>query len=501
MKTVNRIGREIGDGEFGVSVVSNMNNDGDRSDKFLMPVEDVIFIAARGTVITGRIERGVIRQGEEVEIVGIRDTKTSVVTGIELFRKLVDEGRAGDNVGLLLKGIEEEDIERGMVICRPGSIKPYNKFKAEIKMLTKEEGGRHSPFFNGYKPQFYFRTADFSGEILLPYGVEMVMPGDNVEVTVTLDKYVAMETGLTFYIRERGRAFGAGTVIETSVIETLITTITLKTNMGDIEIELFPNYAPRTVNNFIDLASRQFYDGTIFHRVISGFMIQGGDPLGNGTGGPGYNFDDEFHPDVVFDKPYLLAMANSGPNTNGSQFFITVAETSWLNNKHTIFGEVKDQDSRNVVDAIAQVKTGVSDKPIENIVIKSVKSVKNDVKTRSSEMRKNNKGNNDTTTMIKTINTNTYKYRLMLFIGEWCGACRMIKPVFDNLKENYKKIIEFEEIDIGLISNRDQVQKYYVDSIPTMILVDNYNNREIDRKNGIINNTDLIKWVNSKIEN
>lgn len=363
MKTVNRR-------EFGVSVVSNINNNGDKFFMpFLMPVEDVFIIAALGTVITGRIERGVIKQGEKVEIVGIRDTKTSVVTGIELFRKLVDEGIPGDNVGLFLKGIKKEDIERGMVICKPGSIKPYKKFKADIKMLTKDEGGRYDPFFNRYRPQFYFRTADSSGEILLPYGVEMVMPGDNVEVTVTLDKYVAMETGLRFGIRERdrGRIVGTGTVIETLIT----TTITLKTNMGDIVIELFPNYAPRTVNNFIDLASRQFYDGTIFHRVIPGFMIQGGDPLGNGTGGPGYNFDDEFHPDVVFDKPYLLAMANSGPNTNGSQFFITVAETSWLNNKHTIFGEVKDQDSRNVVDAIAQVKTN-DDKPIVDIKINSI---------------------------------------------------------------------------------------------------------------------------------
>ena len=375
MKTVNRIYR---DSSSSVSVVSNMNNDGDRSDKFLMPflmpVEDVFFIAALGTVITGRIERGVIKQGEKVEIVGIRDTKTSVVIRIESFRQLVDEGRPGDNVGLFLKGIKKEDIERGMVICKPGSIKPYNKFKADINMLTKEEGGRHSPFFSRYKPQFYFRTADFSGEILLPYGVEMVMPGDDVKgVTVTLDKYVAMETGLRFDIREIGSVLGAGKVTETiTETTTETTTVTLKTNMGDIVIELFPNYAPRTVNNFIDLASRQFYDGTIFHRVIPGFMIQGGDPLGNGTGGPGYNFDDEFHPDVVFDKPYLLAMANSGPNTNGSQFFITVAETSWLNNKHTIFGEVKDQDSRNVVDAIAQVKTGVLDKPIVDIKINSI---------------------------------------------------------------------------------------------------------------------------------
>ena len=240
MKTVNRIYR---DSSASVSVVSNMNNDGDRSDKFLMPflmpVEDVFFIAAFGTVITGRIERGVIKKGEKVEIVGIRYTKTSVVIRIESFRQLVDEGRPGDNVGLFLKGIEKEDIERGMVICKPGSIKPYKKFKADIKMLTKDEGGRYDPFFNRYRPQFYFRTADSSGEILLPYGVEMVMPGDNVEVTVTLDKYVAMETGLRFGIRERdrGRIVGTGTVIETLIT----TTITLKTNMGDIEIELFPS--------------------------------------------------------------------------------------------------------------------------------------------------------------------------------------------------------------------------------------------------------------------
>ena len=335
---------------------------------FLMPVEDVFSV--KGTIVTGTIERGVIKKGEEVEIVGIRDTRKSVVTSIEMFRQVVEEGKAGDKVGLVLKDIKNEDIERGMVICKPGSIKPYNKFKADIK-ITKEEGGRSDPFFNRYKPQFYFRTADSLGEILLPSNIEMVMPGDNVNVTVTLDKYVAMETGLTFYIRERERGpiVGTGTVIETL---TTLTTITLKTTMGDIEIELFPNYAPRTVNNFIELASRQFYDGTIFHRVIPGFMIQGGDPLGNGTGGPGYNFDDEFHPNLVFDKPYLVAMANSGPNTNGSQFFITVAETPWLNNKHTIFGEVKDQDSRNVVDAIAQAKTNDDDKPIVDIKINSI---------------------------------------------------------------------------------------------------------------------------------
>ena len=181
---------------------------------FLMPIEDVFSISGRGTVVTGRIERGKIKVGEEVEIVGLRETQKTVVTGVEMFRKTLDEGMAGDNVGLLLRGLKREDVERGQVVAKPGSITPHKKFKAEIYVLTKEEGGRHTPFFNGYKPQFYFRTTDVTGEIKLPEGIEMVMPGDNVSITVELLTPIAMEKELRFAIREGGRTVGAGVVTE-----------------------------------------------------------------------------------------------------------------------------------------------------------------------------------------------------------------------------------------------------------------------------------------------
>jgi len=181
---------------------------------FLMPIEDVFSISGRGTVVTGRIERGTIKVGEEVEIVGIRDTQKSVVTGVEMFRKLLDSGEAGDNVGCLLRGIDKESVERGQVLCKPGSIKPHKKFKAEAYILTKEEGGRHTPFFTNYRPQFYFRTTDVTGVAQLPEGTEMVMPGDNVSLTVELITPVAMDKGLRFAIREGGRTVGAGTVSE-----------------------------------------------------------------------------------------------------------------------------------------------------------------------------------------------------------------------------------------------------------------------------------------------
>jgi elongation factor Tu len=179
---------------------------------FLMPVEDVFSISGRGTVITGRIERGIINVGEEIQIVGIRDTQTSVVTGVEMFRKLLDQGRAGDNVGLLLRGLKRDDVERGQVCCKPNSVKPHSKFECEIYVLSKNEGGRHTPFFNNYRPQFYFRTTDVTGACDLPEGVEMVMPGDNVKMTVTLINPIAMEEGLRFAIREGGRTVGAGVV-------------------------------------------------------------------------------------------------------------------------------------------------------------------------------------------------------------------------------------------------------------------------------------------------
>lgn len=184
---------------------------------FLMPIEDIFTIQGRGTVATGRIERGIVKVNETVEIVGIRDTKNTVVTGVEMFKKLLDEGVAGDNVGLLLRGVDRKEIERGQVIAKPGSIKPHKKFKAEAYVLTKEEGGRHTPFFTGYRPQFYFRTTDVTGVAKLPDGVEMVMPGDNVAMEIELINSIAMEKGLRFAIREGGRTVGAGTV--TDIIE------------------------------------------------------------------------------------------------------------------------------------------------------------------------------------------------------------------------------------------------------------------------------------------
>jgi elongation factor Tu len=181
---------------------------------FLMPIEDVFSISGRGTVVTGRVERGVIKVGEEVEIVGIRPTQKKVVTGVEMFRKLLDQGQAGDNVGLLLRGTERKDVERGQVCAKPGSITPHMKFTAQAYILTKEEGGRHTPFFNGYRPQFFFRTTDVTGTAQLPKGVEMVMPGDNVNLEVNLITPIAMEKGLRFAIREGGRTVGAGTIVE-----------------------------------------------------------------------------------------------------------------------------------------------------------------------------------------------------------------------------------------------------------------------------------------------
>src|SRR5689334_15792998 len=188
-----------------------------KDQPFLMPIEDVFSISGRGTVVTGRIERGIVKVGEEVEIVGIRDTKKSVVTGVEMFRKLLDQGEAGDNVGCLLRGIDKDDVERGQVLCKPGSVKPHTKFKAEAYILTKEEGGRHTPFFTNYRPQFYFRTTDVTGVVSLPAGTEMVMPGDNIAMEVTLIVPIAMEEKLRFAIREGGRTVGAGVVA--SIIE------------------------------------------------------------------------------------------------------------------------------------------------------------------------------------------------------------------------------------------------------------------------------------------
>jgi elongation factor Tu len=179
---------------------------------FLMPVEDVFSISGRGTVVTGRVERGIVKVGEEIEIVGIRDTQKTTVTGVEMFRKLLDEGQAGDNVGLLLRGTKREDVERGQVCCKPSSVTPHTKFECEVYVLSKDEGGRHTPFFNNYRPQFYFRTTDVTGAVDLPEGVEMVMPGDNVKMTVSLIAPIAMEEGLRFAIREGGRTVGAGVV-------------------------------------------------------------------------------------------------------------------------------------------------------------------------------------------------------------------------------------------------------------------------------------------------
>ena len=179
---------------------------------FIMPVEDVFSISGRGTVVTGRIERGVVNVGDEIEIVGIKDTEKTTCTGVEMFRKLLDRGEAGDNVGVLLRGTKREEVERGQVLCKPGSINPHTKFEAEIYILSKEEGGRHTPFFNGYRPQFYFRTTDVTGACELPSGTEMVMPGDNVQMTVTMIAPIAMDEGLRFAIREGGRTVGAGVV-------------------------------------------------------------------------------------------------------------------------------------------------------------------------------------------------------------------------------------------------------------------------------------------------
>jgi elongation factor Tu len=184
---------------------------------FLMPVEDVFSISGRGTVVTGRVERGVIKVGEEVEIVGLRETQKTVVTGVEMFRKLLDQGQAGDNIGALLRGTKREEVERGQVLCKPGSVKPHTKFKAEAYILTKEEGGRHTPFFTNYRPQFYFRTTDVTGMVYLPEGTEMVMPGDNITMEVHLIVPIAMEEKLRFAIREGGRTVGAGVVA--SIIE------------------------------------------------------------------------------------------------------------------------------------------------------------------------------------------------------------------------------------------------------------------------------------------
>jgi elongation factor Tu len=179
---------------------------------FLMPVEDVFSISGRGTVVTGRVERGIVRVGEELEIVGLRATVKTVCTGVEMFRKLLDQGQAGDNIGVLLRGTKREEVERGQVLAKPGSITPHTKFECEVYVLSKEEGGRHTPFFNGYRPQFYFRTTDVTGSLELPSGVEMVMPGDNIKMTVTLIAPIAMEDGLRFAVREGGRTVGAGVV-------------------------------------------------------------------------------------------------------------------------------------------------------------------------------------------------------------------------------------------------------------------------------------------------
>ena len=181
---------------------------------FLMPIEDIFSITGRGTVVTGRVERGVVKVGEEIEIVGMAETRKSVVTGVEMFRKLLDEGQAGDNIGALLRGVDKDDVQRGQVLAKPGSIKPHKKFKAEVYVLTKEEGGRHTPYFNGYRPQFYFRTTDVTGVCTLPQGTEMVMPGDNVTMSIELITPIAMEKELRFAIREGGRTVGAGVVTE-----------------------------------------------------------------------------------------------------------------------------------------------------------------------------------------------------------------------------------------------------------------------------------------------
>ena len=185
-----------------------------KDQPFLMPIEDVFSISGRGTVVTGRIERGVVNVGEEIEIVGIKDTEKTTCTGVEMFRKLLDQGEAGDNVGVLLRGTKREDVERGQVLAAPGSITPHTKFKCEAYILTKDEGGRHTPFFSNYRPQFYFRTTDVTGTVELPEGTEMVMPGDNISMVVNLIAPIAMDDGLRFAIREGGRTVGAGVVAE-----------------------------------------------------------------------------------------------------------------------------------------------------------------------------------------------------------------------------------------------------------------------------------------------
>jgi elongation factor Tu len=184
----------------------------DTEKPFLMPIEDVFTITGRGTVVTGRIEQGVVNTGDEIEIVGIRDTQTTTCTGVEMFRKILDEGQAGDNIGALLRGIDKEDVARGQVLAAPGSITPHTEFEAQVYVLTKEEGGRHKPFFAGYQPQFYFRTTDVTGKVTLPEGTEMCMPGDNTEMSVVLGAPIAMDEGLRFAIREGGRTVGAGRV-------------------------------------------------------------------------------------------------------------------------------------------------------------------------------------------------------------------------------------------------------------------------------------------------
>merc|ERR1711939_1256923 len=189
----------------------------DKDKPFLMPIEDVFTITGRGTVVTGRVERGIVRTGDELEIVGIKETSKTTCTGVEMFRKTLDEGRAGENVGVLLRGTKRDEVERGQVLAKPGSIAPHTKFESEVYVLGKDEGGRHTPFFKGYRPQFYFRTTDVTGAVELPEGVEMVMPGDNVQLTVTLIAPIAMGEGVKFAIREGGRTVGAGQV--TKVIE------------------------------------------------------------------------------------------------------------------------------------------------------------------------------------------------------------------------------------------------------------------------------------------
>ncbi|NII52961.1 elongation factor Tu [Luteibacter sp. SG786] len=216
-----RLALEGDQSEIGVPAIINLVDaldtyiptpERDVDKTFLMPVEDVFSISGRGTVVTGRIERGVIKVGDEIEVVGIRDTQKTTVTGVEMFRKLLDQGQAGDNAGLLLRGLKRDDVQRGQVLAKPGSIKPHTQFEAEVYVLSKDEGGRHTPFFNNYRPQFYFRTTDVTGAVKLPEGVEMVMPGDNVKMSVTLIHPIAMDDGLRFAIREGGRTVGAGVV-------------------------------------------------------------------------------------------------------------------------------------------------------------------------------------------------------------------------------------------------------------------------------------------------